>query len=89
MPYSNCTTGELRLSSNDLEYNANLTKGRLEICSNNVWFAVSFSYWWSQLLSYTRARYLPCDSLGYGKYYVLRIDMIIMSDLYDKYEVQS
>ena len=64
MLHSNCTDGELRTDPNELDSNVNETKGRLEICVNNVWFSIYHSSSWDGSSSFTRA--LACRSLGYG-----------------------
>ena len=61
---SNCTDGELRTDLNELDNNVNETRGRLEICANNVWFSIYYSSTWYGSPSFTRA--LACRSLGYG-----------------------
>ena len=64
MLYANCTNGELRTESDGIEDNENVTRGRLEICSNQVWFSVYYSYSWYRSSSVTAG--LACRSLGYG-----------------------
>ena len=61
--YSNCTDGELRTDPNELGNSVNETRGRLEICANNVWFSIYSSSTWYR---YSPTRALACRSLGYG-----------------------
>lgn len=64
MLYTNCTDGELRIDPNELDNSVNETRGRLEICANNVWFSIYYSYAWVNTDPSTRA--LACRLLGYG-----------------------
>ena len=60
VPYANCTDGELRT---DMQDDEDSTRGRLEICSNNVWFSIYYSHWWLTTVSWTRSS--ACSLLGY------------------------
>ena len=52
--FSNCTTGEIRLTNGTTEY-----EGRVEVCINGVWGTVCDSGW------YTTEAYAVCHQLGY------------------------
>ena len=52
--YSNCTTGDIRLTDGTTEY-----EGRVEVCINGVW-GVICDYGWD-----TREAYAVCHQLGY------------------------
>ena len=53
--YSNCTTGDVRLTDGPTEY-----EGRVEICMNGVWGSVC-DYGWD-----TNEAITVCKQLGYG-----------------------
>ena len=62
--FSNCTTGEIRLTDGTTQY-----EGRVEVCINGVWGTVCDSGWDA------REAYAVCHQLGYQgrirRYYVL------------------
>ena len=64
VPYSNCTNGDLSVESTALEETENTTRGRLEICINNVWFSIVHTYSWSRTNSVTASK--ACHLLGYS-----------------------
>lgn len=64
VPLTNCTDGELRTDQHQLKNDANVTRGRLEICNNNVWFSIYDSYSWSRPNSVTAS--LACRLLGHS-----------------------
>ena len=64
VPYANCAgEGELRITpiADDNEESA---FGRVEICINNVWFAIPWSSEWGSY-SYNANPGVVCNSLGY------------------------
>ena len=52
--FSNCTTGEIRLTSGTTQY-----EGRVEVCVNGVWGTVCDRGW------HHREAYAVCHQLGY------------------------
>ena len=52
--YSNCTTGEIRLTDGTTQY-----EGRVEVCVNGVWGTVCDNGW------DTTEAYAVCHHLGY------------------------
>ena len=56
--FSNCTTGEIRLTDGTTQY-----EGRVEVCINGVWGTVCDNGW------DTREAYAVCHQLGYQGIY--------------------
>ena len=52
--FSNCTTGEIRLTDGRTQY-----EGRVEVCINRIWGTVCDSHWDS------KGAYAVCHQLGY------------------------
>ena len=65
--YSNCTTGDIRLTDGPSEY-----EGRVEICMNGVWGSVC-DYGWD-----TSEATTICKQLGYGGENCVFVNMIFI-----------
>ena len=62
---ANCTDGDLRIVRSGVDSSVNESRGRLEICANNVWFSIRYTYNWGR--SDSLATPLACRSLGYSE----------------------